>query len=248
MSSLQTHRPTCKFQHRTERRTHLHPIWPHQTPSSEVSRDLVKSRAVILRKPNRQFFKLVIGTWAGTPARPLKKFRDPPCQTLVQWLRVAHMMRSVNCARYWKTVSMIEQSAKIKEDHRLSSRVSRKAIIIKTPDNCKTSDKIRKTSERCSTPFALRSAPESCSLRAHPAIQLARCRDHAGKGSRVRVVMKRSAENTKDVSQVQVRQLVMSLRRSCRSPRANKKSDTCGIRRNARPRAKQKKLALCQVP
>ena len=44
-----------------------------------------------------------------------------------------------------------------------------------------------------------------------PAIQLARCLDYAGKGSRDRVVMKLFAENPLDVRQVQIRELVVNL-------------------------------------
>ena len=48
-------------------------------------------------------------------------------------------------------------------------------------------------------------------LRAHPAIQLGRFRDHAGKDSPVQGVMKLGAENTLDVRQVQKRRLVKNL-------------------------------------
>ena len=70
---------------------------------------------------------------------------------------------------------------------------------------------------------------QSCCLRPHPVIQLARCRDHAGKNSRFRVAMKINAANTLDVRQVQKRQLVMNLRRSL-SMFATSVVRVCGIR------------------
>ena len=120
-----------------------------------------------------------------------------------------------------KTARMTEYSANQQGPPQdiLFPKVSRKARTavarLKTSNNSKNIKQHEKTSKK-NTRVVFHSARASvCSgvlvFRAHPCNPADSGRDHENKDSRVRVVTKLGAESTLDVSQVQMRQLVINL-------------------------------------